>query len=90
MRIFQLPLHYQSLKSRGEQDPEFWREVATALVDQKYNTETTRNSYPIIMFQEGPPHEPYFIVIDNQGQILISPNRKIVATHVVKKLEVLI
>ena len=40
-RLFQPPLHYQSLKFRGEQDPEFWKEVATALVKNKYNTETS-------------------------------------------------
>jgi len=39
-RLFKPPPYYQSLKSRGEQDPEFWKEVATALVDQKHNTET--------------------------------------------------
>ena len=32
-RLFHPPTHYQSLKSRGEQDPEFWKEVAIALVD---------------------------------------------------------
>ena len=32
-RLFRPPAHYQSLKSRGEQDPEFWKEIATALVD---------------------------------------------------------
>jgi len=50
-RIFRPLPHYQSLKSRGEQDYEFWKEVATAFVDKKHNTETLRNSYPIIMFQ---------------------------------------
>jgi len=64
-RIFQPPPHYQSLRSRGEQDPNFWKEVAIALVDNKYNIETTRNGYPIRMFQGGPPHEPFFITIDN-------------------------
>ena len=39
-RLFKPPPYYQSLKSRGEQDPEFWKEVAMALVDQKHNTET--------------------------------------------------
>jgi len=29
------------LKSRGEQDPEFWKEVATALVENKHNTKTS-------------------------------------------------
>ena len=32
-RLFKLPPHYQSLKSRGEQDPLFWKEVATAFVN---------------------------------------------------------
>jgi len=40
-RLFQPPSYYQSLKFRGEQDPEFWKEVATALVENKYNTETS-------------------------------------------------
>ena len=38
-RLFHLPPHYQSLKSRGEQDPEFWKEIAMALVDNQHNTE---------------------------------------------------
>jgi len=65
-RLFRPPPYYQSLKSRSEQDPEFWKEISIALVDQKHNTETARNGYPIIMFQGGPPHEPYFITIDNR------------------------
>jgi len=40
-RLFRLPLHYQSLRSRGEQDLDFWKEVVTALVDNKYNTKTS-------------------------------------------------
>jgi len=64
-RIFQPPPYYQSLHSRGEQDPDFWKEIATALVDKKNNMETARNRYPIRMFQGGPPHKPFFIAIDN-------------------------
>jgi len=78
------------LKSRDEQDTEFWKKVAMVLVDNKYNTETLRNSYPIVMFQGGSLHELYFIAIDNQGQVIISPNKKIVATYIVGELEVLI
>ena len=59
-------------------------------MDQKHNTETTRNGYPIVIFQGGLPHEPYFIVIDNRGQVIIGPNKKTVATYVVGELEVLI
>jgi len=42
------------------------------------------------MFQEGPPHEPYFIAIDNREQIIIGPSKKIVAIYMVGELEVLI
>jgi len=49
-RIFRPPPYYQSLKSRGEQDPEFWKEVATAFVDKKRNTNTSRNGCQIPMY----------------------------------------
>jgi len=89
-RLFKPPPYYQSLKSRGKQDPIFWKEVAIALVDQKHNTETARNGYQIPMFQGGLPHEPYFIAINNREQIIIGPSKKIVAIYVVGKLEILI
>ena len=65
MRLFKLYLHYQSLCSRGEQDSEFWMEIVVAFVEEKHNMETSQNGYPISMYQEGPPHEPYFISINN-------------------------
>jgi len=64
-RIFRPPLYYQSLKSRGEQDPTFWKKVTMAFLDKKKNMDISRNGYPIPMYQGGPPHEPYFIAIDN-------------------------
>jgi len=89
-RLFKPPPHYQSLRSRGEQDPIFWNKVATAFLDRKHNTDTARNGYQILMFQGGPPHEPYFIAKDNKDQIIIGPSKKIVAMHVVGELEVLV
>ena len=89
-RLFCPPAHYQSLKSRGEHDPRFWKEITMALVDNWHNTETTRNGYPIKIYQGGPPHEPFFIAINCRGQVIIGPNKKIVATHVVGELEVLV
>jgi len=89
-RIFRPPPYYQSLKSRGEQDPTFWKEVVTAFLDKKKNTDTARNDCQIPMYQGGPPQEPYFITIDNRDQIIIGPSKKIVVTHVVGELEVLI
>ena len=59
-------------------------------MDQKYNTETSRNGYSIVIFQEGPSHEPYFIAINNQGHVIIGPNKKTVTTYVVEELEVLV
>jgi len=59
-------------------------------VDNKNNMETSRNGITIKMFQEGPPHEPFFIAIDNRDQVIIGPNKKIVAMYVVGELEVLI
>jgi len=78
------------LKSREEQDLIFWKEVATTFVEIKHNTDTSRNGYQIKMFQGGSPHKPYFITIDNMEQIIIGPNKKIVATHVVGELVVMI
>jgi len=89
-RLFKPPPHYQSLKFRGEQDPMFWKEVVTVFMDQKYNIETARNGYQIPMFQGGPPHEPYFIAINNREQIIIGSSKKIVATYVIGELEILI
>ena len=89
-RLFKPPPHYQSLRSRGENDPIFWKEVAMAFLEKKYNTDTARNGHQIHMFQGGPPHEPYFIAMDNKDQIIIGPSKKIVAMHVVGELEVLV
>jgi len=89
-RIFRPPPYYQALKSRGEQDPEFWKEVAMAFVDRKRNTDTSRNGCQIPMYQGGPPHKPYFVAIDNKNQVIIGPSKKIVVTHVVGELEVLV
>ena len=89
-KMFQPLPHYQSLKSRGEQDPKFWKEVATALVKNNHNTKTSWNGYPIAMYQGGLPHEPYFIAIDNQDQVIIGPNKKMVTIYVVRELKILV
>ena len=89
-RLFHPPPHYQSLKSRGEQDPKFWKEIAMALVDNRHNTEMTQNGYPIKIYQGDPLHKPFFIAIDCQGQVIIGLNKKIVATHVLGELEILV
>ena len=64
--------------------------MATAFLEKKYNTDMARNGYQIHMFQGGPLHEPYFIAMDNKDKIIIGSSKKIVATHVVGELEVLV
>ena len=59
-------------------------------MNKKRNTNTARNGYQIPMYQGGPLHEPYFVAIDNRDQVIIGPSKKIVATHVVGELEVLV
>ena len=60
------------------------------IVESKYNIETSRNRYYINMFQGGPPHKPFFITINNQGQVIIGLNKKMVATYMIGKFEVLV
>ena len=42
------------------------------------------------MYQGEPPHELYFIAINNREQVIIGPNKKTVATYMVGELKVLI
>jgi len=49
-RLFKPLPHYQSLKSREEQDPLFWKEVTTAFINWKHSTDTARNGYQIQIF----------------------------------------
>ena len=42
------------------------------------------------MFQEGPPHDLFFIAIDNQGHVIIGLNKKMIATYVVGELKILV
>ena len=51
-RLFKPPPHYQSLRSRGEQDLTFWNEVATTFLDKKHNTDMARNGYQSICSKE--------------------------------------
>ena len=59
-------------------------------MDKKRNTDIAKNGCQIPMYQGGPLYEPYFIAIDNKDQVIIGPSKKIVATHVVGELEVLV
>jgi len=64
--------------------------MATVFLEKKHNMETARNRYQIPMFQGDLLHKPYFIAIDNMEQIIMGPSKKIVATHVVGELAVMV
>ena len=64
---FYLPSHYKSLRPQGEQDEQYWKEIAVAFLKKKYNADITRKGFSIEMYTGGPSHEPYFIVLTLQG-----------------------
>ena len=49
LRISEEP-YYQLLQSRGEQNPEFWKEVVLAFMNNKHNTKILRNEYLINIY----------------------------------------
>ena len=57
--------------------------MVIAFLEQKHNTDTLRNGFPISMYQGGPLHEPYFIVLRLQDQPIIGPNKTVVTSHMV-------
>ena len=58
---FYSPPHYKTLQLQGEQDEQYWNEIAVAFLEKNYNADTIRKGFPIEMYIGGPPHEPYFI-----------------------------
>lgn len=84
-----LPLYYKVLRSQEEQDKQYWNKIATTFLEKKHNADTMRKGIPINMYIEGPPHEPYFIVLTLQGQIIIGPTKKMVTSYIVGYLALL-
>ena len=86
---FYPPPHYQSLQPQGEKDKQYWKEIAVVFLKKKHNTDTTRKGLPIEICIGGPPHEPYFITLTLQEQIIIGPTKKLITTYVVRDLVLL-
>jgi len=86
---FYLPPHYKSLKLQGEQDEQSWNKTAIEFLKRKHNTDMTRKGFPIEMYTGGPPYELYFIPLTLQGQIIVGPTKKLIATHVRRDLVLL-
>ena len=86
---FYLPPHYKSLQLQGEQDKQYWKEIAIAFLKKKHNADITRKDFPIEIYMGGLPYEPYFITLTLWGQIIIEPTKKLVVTYVVGDLVLL-
>ena len=55
--------HYKSLKPQGEQNKQYWKEIAITFLEQKHNDNITTKRFPIKMYMGSPSHELYFIVL---------------------------
>ena len=81
--------YYKSLWLQGEQDKQYWKEIAVVFLKKKHNADTTRKGFLIKMYIEGPPHEPYFITLTLWEQIIIELMKKLVTTYMVGDLALL-
>jgi len=54
-------LHYKSLWQKGEQDEQYWNEIAIKFLKQKHNVNITRSDFSIKMYIREPLYELYFI-----------------------------
>ena len=48
-----------------------------------------RKGFPIKIYMRGPPHEPYFITLTLQDQLIIGLTKKMVVSYVVGDLALL-
>jgi len=58
-------------------------------LEKKHNIDIIRKSFPIEMYMGGLPHEPYFIALILQRQIIIGPMKNLVVTYMVGDLALL-
>ena len=89
MTLFYPVLHYKSLQPQEEQNEQYWNEITIAFLEKKHNVDTIRKGFPIEMYIRGPLYELYFITLTLQGQIIIRPTKKMVASYVVRDLALL-
>ena len=53
------------------------------------NVDITRKEFPIEMYIGGSSHEPYFITLMLQDQLIMRPTKKMVTSYVVGNLALL-
>ena len=87
--LFYLPPHYKSLRPQEEQDKQYQKKIAVAFLKKKHNADITRKGFSIKMYTRGLSHEPYFIVLILQKQIIIESMKKLVAIYIVGDLALL-
>ena len=87
--LFYPPPYYKYLQPQEEQDKQYWNKIAIIFLEKKHNADTTRKELSIEMYTGGLLHELYFIALTLQGQIIIGPTKKMVASYVVGDLMLL-
>ena len=56
--------HYKFICPKEEQDTQFWKELVVIFIEQRYNIEISQNRFLIFIYQGGPFHKLYFIVVN--------------------------
>ena len=60
---FYPPPYYKSIWPQGEQDKQYWKEIAIKFLKKKHNTNTMRKGFPIKMYIGEPCYKLYFIAL---------------------------
>jgi len=58
-------------------------------IKQKHNANMSKRGFPIEIFTEKLPHEPFFIALTLQEEIIIGLIKKLVVSHMVWDLALL-
>ena len=82
-------LYYKSLQPQGEQDEQYWNKITVEFLKQKHNADMIRKGLLTKMYSGGPSYKLYFIIFTLQGQIIISPTKKMVILYMVGDLALL-
>ena len=83
---FLLPPYYKAIWQNRKKDIQYWKEVITEFIKQKHNSDISWWEFPIKMYLEGPPHEPFFITLTLWGELVIGSMKKLVISYVVGDL----
>jgi len=77
--------HYKTIQTNGEKKKMYWNDIVYQFMQQKHNADTSQEIF-IKIYTRGPLYKPFFIVDSIQGQLIMGPTKKMVATYAVEDL----